>query len=124
MVGATSRPDMLDAALLRPGRLDRLLYCGFPNARERLQVHAAWPPRPAAPGSCMPRKASFQSTKLSHTAHARVRKLRTLAAAVQRQAKPPFTLPLQTQQCQGGCLQASPVALYRTTRICLLRLTA
>ena len=38
MVGATSRPDMLDAALLRPGRLDRLLYCGFPTARERLQV--------------------------------------------------------------------------------------
>ena len=38
VVGATSRPDMLDAALLRPGRLDRLLYCGFPSARERLQV--------------------------------------------------------------------------------------
>ena len=29
---------MLDAALLRPGRLDRLLYCGFPAAPERLQV--------------------------------------------------------------------------------------
>ena len=38
VIGATSRPDMLDAALLRPGRLDRLLYCGFPTARERLQV--------------------------------------------------------------------------------------
>jgi SpoVK/Ycf46/Vps4 family AAA+-type ATPase len=38
VIGATSRPDMLDAALLRPGRLDRLLYCGFPTARERTQV--------------------------------------------------------------------------------------
>lgn len=38
MIGATSRPDLLDAALLRPGRLDRLLYCGFPTARERAQV--------------------------------------------------------------------------------------
>ncbi len=38
VIGATSRPDMLDAALLRPGRLDRLLYCGFPAAPERLQV--------------------------------------------------------------------------------------
>ncbi|CAK0784927.1 hypothetical protein CVIRNUC_008132 [Coccomyxa viridis] len=41
VVGATSRPDMLDAALLRPGRLDRLLYCGFPTGRERLQILTA-----------------------------------------------------------------------------------
>ena len=34
-MAATSRPDLLDAALLRPGRLDRLIYCGFPNASER-----------------------------------------------------------------------------------------
>lgn len=40
VIGATSRPDMLDAALLRPGRLDRLLYCGFPSARERTQARA------------------------------------------------------------------------------------
>lgn len=35
MLAATSRPDLLDAALLRPGRLDRLIYCGFPDALER-----------------------------------------------------------------------------------------
>ncbi|XP_021294775.1 peroxisome biogenesis protein 1 isoform X2 [Herrania umbratica] len=35
---ATSRPDLLDAALLRPGRLDRLLFCDFPSQRERLDV--------------------------------------------------------------------------------------
>jgi peroxin-1 len=40
VLGATSRPDLLDAALLRPGRLDRLLHCGLPSARERLQVPA------------------------------------------------------------------------------------
>ncbi len=38
MIGATSRPDLLDAALLRPGRLDRLVYCGFPTAAERLAI--------------------------------------------------------------------------------------
>ncbi|KAH7441624.1 hypothetical protein KP509_03G046300 [Ceratopteris richardii] len=35
---ATSRPDLLDAALLRPGRLDRLLLCDFPSASERLEI--------------------------------------------------------------------------------------
>ncbi|XP_059280235.1 peroxisomal ATPase PEX1 isoform X2 [Lycium ferocissimum] len=35
---ATSRPDLLDAALLRPGRLDRLLFCDFPSPHERLEI--------------------------------------------------------------------------------------
>ncbi|KAL7155807.1 hypothetical protein ABFS83_03G100500 [Erythranthe nasuta] len=35
---ATSRPDLLDAALLRPGRLDRLLFCDFPSQQERLDI--------------------------------------------------------------------------------------
>ncbi|KAH1243340.1 Peroxisome biogenesis protein 1 [Glycine soja] len=37
---ATSRPDLLDAALLRPGRLDRLLFCDFPSLHERLEILA------------------------------------------------------------------------------------
>jgi peroxin-1 len=43
VLAATSRPDMIDPALLRPGRLDRLVYCGFPDADERasiLRAHA------------------------------------------------------------------------------------
>ncbi|KAK9160923.1 hypothetical protein Syun_007264 [Stephania yunnanensis] len=35
---ATSRPDLLDAALLRPGRLDRLLFCDFPSWQERMDI--------------------------------------------------------------------------------------
>jgi peroxin-1 len=38
VVAATSRPDLVDPALLRPGRLDRLIYCGFPSAPERRAV--------------------------------------------------------------------------------------
>ncbi|MBS3073493.1 CDC48 family AAA ATPase [Candidatus Pacearchaeota archaeon] len=35
IIGATNRPDMLDAALLRPGRFDRLVFVGSPNREER-----------------------------------------------------------------------------------------
>ena len=52
VLAATSRPDLLDAALLRPGRLDRLLHCGLPSARERVQIARALAARqPLAPGA-------------------------------------------------------------------------
>jgi peroxin-1 len=35
---ATSRPDMIDAALMRPGRLDKLIMCDFPDADEREDI--------------------------------------------------------------------------------------
>ncbi|KAI8889531.1 AAA-domain-containing protein, partial [Backusella circina FSU 941] len=38
VVGATNRPDMLDAALLRPGRFDRLVYVPPPDALARLEI--------------------------------------------------------------------------------------
>ena len=41
VVAATSRPDLIDAALLRPGRLDRLLHCGFPDADARYDIAVA-----------------------------------------------------------------------------------
>ena len=38
VMAATSRPDMIDPALLRPGRLDKSLYCGFPDEKERISI--------------------------------------------------------------------------------------
>jgi transitional endoplasmic reticulum ATPase len=38
IVGATNRPDMLDAALLRPGRFDELVEVSLPDAAGRLQI--------------------------------------------------------------------------------------
>ena len=43
LVAATNRPDVLDSALLRPGRFDRRVYIGNPDVKGRkaiLEVHA------------------------------------------------------------------------------------
>jgi transitional endoplasmic reticulum ATPase len=38
IISATNRPDILDPALLRPGRIDRMIYVPPPNSGERLQI--------------------------------------------------------------------------------------
>ncbi|XP_033637496.1 peroxisome biogenesis factor 1-like isoform X2 [Asterias rubens] len=38
VIGATSRPDLIDPALLRPGRLDKCLFCPIPGTDERLEI--------------------------------------------------------------------------------------
>jgi len=38
VIGATNRPDMLDSALLRPGRFDRILLVTAPEAEGREQI--------------------------------------------------------------------------------------
>lgn len=41
VLAATSRPDLIDPALLRPGRLDKCLQCQLPNMEERLKIFEA-----------------------------------------------------------------------------------
>ena len=46
-MAATNRPDILDPALLRPGRFDRQIYVGLPDVRGReavLKIHARGKP--------------------------------------------------------------------------------
>jgi peroxin-1 len=38
VLAASSRPDLIDPALLRPGRLDKSMLCGFPTMKERVSI--------------------------------------------------------------------------------------
>ncbi|KAF3930823.1 hypothetical protein ABW19_dt0200350 [Dactylella cylindrospora] len=38
VLAATSRPDLIDPALLRPGRLDKSLLCDLPNHEDRVDI--------------------------------------------------------------------------------------
>lgn len=58
VVCATNRPDMLDDALLRPGRMDRIIYVPPPERDERLkilEVHTR----------CMPLESDVDLTKIA-----------------------------------------------------------
>ncbi|KAK4345736.1 hypothetical protein RND71_035912 [Anisodus tanguticus] len=41
IIGATNRPDIIDPALLRPGRLDQLIYIPLPDEDSRHQIFKA-----------------------------------------------------------------------------------
>lgn len=41
IIGATNRPDIIDPALLRPGRLDQLIYIPLPDEGSRKQIFKA-----------------------------------------------------------------------------------
>lgn len=38
VIGATNRPNLIDPALLRPGRFDELVYVGVPNTEGRRRI--------------------------------------------------------------------------------------
>lgn len=38
IIGATNRPDIIDPAVLRPGRLDQLIYIPLPDEKSRLNI--------------------------------------------------------------------------------------
>ncbi|KAB0796650.1 hypothetical protein PPYR_10711 [Photinus pyralis] len=38
LLAATNRPDIIDPAVLRPGRLDKIIYVGLPSAEDRVDI--------------------------------------------------------------------------------------
>ena len=38
VMAATNRPDIIDPAILRPGRLDKILFVNLPTATDRVDI--------------------------------------------------------------------------------------
>lgn len=38
LLAASNRPDIIDPAVLRPGRLDKILYVGLPSSTDRVDI--------------------------------------------------------------------------------------
>lgn len=38
ILAASNRPDIIDPAILRPGRLDKILFVGLPTASDRIDI--------------------------------------------------------------------------------------
>merc|ERR1719187_1003336 len=38
IIGATNRPDIIDSAIMRPGRLDQLIYIPLPDEKSRISI--------------------------------------------------------------------------------------
>lgn len=56
IIGATNRPDILDDALLRPGRFDRIIEIGLPDADGRAQIFKIHTARMSIAKNINPRK--------------------------------------------------------------------
>lgn len=38
ILAASNRPDIIDPAVLRPGRLDKIIYVGLPTPSDRVDI--------------------------------------------------------------------------------------
>jgi ribosome biogenesis ATPase len=38
LMAASNRPEIVDPAVLRPGRLDKILYIGLPSPADRVDI--------------------------------------------------------------------------------------
>ena len=67
VLAATSRPDLIDPALLRPGRLDKSLLCDVPSLDDRLDILQALSKKLSISQDIL--DATYQPESLSEVAH-------------------------------------------------------
>ncbi|MCO5606913.1 hypothetical protein L7F22_061104 [Adiantum nelumboides] len=100
VLAATSRPDLIDSALLRPGRLDKSLLCDMPSEQDRIDIMRAvsskvhldesvsldkWASRPTASRAQTCRRSSTMRTSRRSTRASRRQDRCPTPAATERQ---------------------------------------
>ena len=99
VLAATNRPDILDPALLRPGRFDRQITVGYPDAKGReeiLRVHSR--KKPLAPDVDLGVIAS-QPSALRRDLENLLNEAALLAARRKREPSPWRKLKKQPSRC-------------------------
>ncbi|KAI9283151.1 P-loop containing nucleoside triphosphate hydrolase protein [Sporodiniella umbellata] len=61
VIGCTNRPDQIDDAILRPGRLDQLIYLGLPTEEDRVDIIRSYINRMSVSKDVDPRKLGKQT---------------------------------------------------------------
>eukprot|EP01126_Amoeba_proteus_P064139 TRINITY_DN893_c0_g1_i3.p1 TRINITY_DN893_c0_g1~~TRINITY_DN893_c0_g1_i3.p1 ORF type:complete len:813 (-),score=200.20 TRINITY_DN893_c0_g1_i3:70-2508(-) len=92
IIGATNRPDIIDPALMRPGRLDQLIYIPMPDLESRIGVL----------------KAVLRKTRISEDVS-----LQTLASMLAKHSGADITAVCQRAQqaCVRECIDGARQAL-------------
>ncbi|KAF7727381.1 hypothetical protein EC973_007545 [Apophysomyces ossiformis] len=65
VIGCTNRPDQIDDAILRPGRLDQLIYVGLPTLEDRVDIIHAIARKMAVSADVDPHKLAYQTEACS-----------------------------------------------------------
>lgn len=115
VIAATNRPDIIDPAMLRPGRLDKLLYVKLPSAPERasiLRKHLRRTPLSSEVDvvalSNDPRGEGYSGADIA--ALCREATLQALREAQQKQRAEMASQGLVTQLPQWGSVKNAPAA--------------
>lgn len=113
VIGATNRPDQLDPALLRPGRLDQLIFIPLPDEPSRLAIlKASLRKSPIAPDVDMPFMAKmtqgFSGADLTEICQRAckmaIRESIEKEIAAERERKAKGDDAMETEAAEGRCV--------------------
>ena len=112
IIGATNRPDIIDGAIMRPGRLDQLIYIPLPDEASRISIlKSCLRKSPVAPVSCL----VFSDYSIS------IKTLLLKGNPCLRVVHIPFTDNVSSHGACGGFLMLTAFKLFFYSFVLMLR---
>ena len=110
VIAATNRPELIDPAMLRPGRLDKRLYVPLPCAADRFSILAACSRRSKVAASVDLAAVAADSRAEGFSGADLAALLREAGLAVLRALPRPSALDRHSQRQQAAAVTAAPGA--------------